>query len=265
MLWFAAFLISLIASIVGAICGIGGGVVIKPTLDLFQLMSVSTISFLSSCTVLAMSTYSVVRSFTDGKKVTTLKINLCIAVPLAIGSVIGGISGKELFSFIEALFENSETVGAVQSLLLVVITLCTLIYTLRKGNIKTHSINIPLFSILIGFGLGLLSTFLGIGGGPINLMVLSYFYSMDTKLAAKSSLFVIMFSQFASFLTTLATDTIPEFNWIILILMVAGGLIGSIAGCSLNKRMSVRAVDKLFVLLMSVIIIVSTYNIIQYL
>ena len=49
------FLVAFLSSIVGAICGIGGGVVIKPVLDLFQLGAVSTINFLSGCTVLSMS------------------------------------------------------------------------------------------------------------------------------------------------------------------------------------------------------------------
>lgn len=53
------FAVSFLASIAGAICGIGGGVIIKPVLDMFGLASVSTISFLSGCTVLAMSIYSV--------------------------------------------------------------------------------------------------------------------------------------------------------------------------------------------------------------
>lgn len=54
------------ASVVGAICGIGGGVLIKPLLDAFGVLSVSTISFLSGCTVLAMSCYSVVRAKQSG-------------------------------------------------------------------------------------------------------------------------------------------------------------------------------------------------------
>ena len=57
-----AFLVSFLASTAGAICGIGGGVIIKPVLDLFQMASVSTISFLSGCTVLSMSLYSVGRA-----------------------------------------------------------------------------------------------------------------------------------------------------------------------------------------------------------
>ncbi len=37
--------ISFFASVVGAICGIGGSVIIKPVLDPCMLTSVSTISF----------------------------------------------------------------------------------------------------------------------------------------------------------------------------------------------------------------------------
>ena len=40
------FAVSLLASIVGSICGIGGGVIIKPVLDALDVMSVSCISFL---------------------------------------------------------------------------------------------------------------------------------------------------------------------------------------------------------------------------
>ncbi|MEI3183290.1 MAG: sulfite exporter TauE/SafE family protein [Lachnospiraceae bacterium] len=39
-----------------------------------------------------------------------------------------------------------------------------------------------------------MSSFLGIGGGPINLVVLLYFFSMDTKAAAQNSLYIILFS-----------------------------------------------------------------------
>ena len=40
------FCVSFFASIAGAICGIGGGVIIKPVLDMLGLASVATISFL---------------------------------------------------------------------------------------------------------------------------------------------------------------------------------------------------------------------------
>lgn len=57
------FCVSFFASIAGAICGIGGGVIIKPVLDMLGLASVATISFLSGCTVLSMSCYTVGKLF----------------------------------------------------------------------------------------------------------------------------------------------------------------------------------------------------------
>ena len=59
-------IVSFGASIIGAICGIGGGVIIKPVLDVFGWASVSTISFLSGCTVLSMSCYNVVKGMMAG-------------------------------------------------------------------------------------------------------------------------------------------------------------------------------------------------------
>ena len=38
------FVVSFFASIVGAICGIGGGVIIKPVLDMLQLRSVDKVA-----------------------------------------------------------------------------------------------------------------------------------------------------------------------------------------------------------------------------
>lgn len=58
MVVFLVFLVCFAASVVGSICGIGGGVIIKPVLDAFGIMDVSTLSFLSGCTVLSMTTYS---------------------------------------------------------------------------------------------------------------------------------------------------------------------------------------------------------------
>ena len=53
------FLVSFGTSVAGGICGIGGGVIIKPVLDFWGIASVAAASFLSGCTVLSMSFYNV--------------------------------------------------------------------------------------------------------------------------------------------------------------------------------------------------------------
>ena len=248
------------ASVVGAICGIGGGVLIKPILDAFGVLSVASISFLSGCTALSMSCYSVLKARLSKESLVDLKTG----TPLAIGAAIGGVTGKMMFQYLSDMFTNKDQVGAIQAVCLLMITLGTMIYTLKKDQIKTLHVQNPLVCIAIGLVLGICSSFLGIGGGPINLVVLFYFFSMDTKTAAQNSLYIILFSQITSLVNTLITHTVPEFEVGLLILMVGGGILGGAAGRIVNKRMDVNMVNKLFIGLMAVIMLICAYNIYQF-
>ena len=93
-------LVSFLASVIGCICGIGGGVIIKPVLDAFGLYSVSTISFMSGCIVLAMTTYSVVKAKLAKESV----IEKGTGTWLGLGAAGGGLLGKQLFDLIKVLF-----------------------------------------------------------------------------------------------------------------------------------------------------------------
>lgn len=254
------FVVSFGASVAGAICGIGGGVLIKPLLDAFGVLSVAAISFLSGCTVLTMSFYSVLKAKSSGESLVDMKSG----TPLALGAAIGGVVGKVMFQNVAAMFADQNTVGAVQAFCLLIITLGTLIYTIKKDKIKTHHVTNPVICVLIGLVLGICSSFLGIGGGPINLVVLFYFFSMDTKTAAQNSLYIILFSQITSLLNTLFTNTVPEFSWILLVLMVVGGLLGGVSGRKVNKKIEDGTVNRLFIGLMVVIILLNVYNIYQF-
>ena len=140
-----AFLVSFLASTAGAICGIGGGVIIKPTLDLFQMANVSTISFLSGCTVLSMSLYSVGRGLLAHDSTVDFKTG----TPLALGAAIGGVFGKQLFTAVKEAASNPNMVGGVQAGCLAIITIYTLAYTVNKAHIKTRQIqgSIPCVTI----------------------------------------------------------------------------------------------------------------------
>ncbi|MCI8720082.1 MAG: sulfite exporter TauE/SafE family protein [Oscillospiraceae bacterium] len=250
------FLIALLSSAVGAICGIGGGVVIKPVMDMFRIDSVAAISFLSGCTVLSMSCYTVGRAMLAGEG----RVDVKTGTPLALGAALGGLAGKALFTAVKDLFQQSDMVGAVQSACLAAITLGTLAYTLCKARIHTHRLTAPAACCAVGLALGICSSFLGIGGGPINLVVLYYFFSMDTRTAAANSLYIILFSQLASLLATLIAGTIPDLQLMMLVWMIAGGIGGGIIGRACSRRMDDRAVEKLFMGLMGVIIAISLFN-----
>lgn len=253
------FAISLIASAIGGICGVGGGVIIKPALDATGLLSVSAISFLSGCTVLSMSCVSF---FRNRKKKGLLDIKT--TTPLAIGGVLGGFLGKWLFEIIKVLLADENTVGLTQAALLLTITVGTLLYSIFSSRIKTHDVHNIVVCVLIGMGLGTISTFLGIGGGPINLTVLFFFFSMDVKKAAANSLYIILFSQLSSFMQTLFTGTIPQVDILLLILMAVGGVLGALIGGKVNSKMSASAVNRLFIGFMVFLILINIYNIVKF-
>ncbi len=250
------FVVSFCSSLVGAICGIGGGVIIKPVLDAVGVMSVSAVSFLSGCTVLSMSIISVFKALKGG----SAKINTKLTTWLALGSVFGGIMGKMLFQHIKMAFANENVLGMIQSIVLVLMTIGTFIYTLKKSQIETKRYENKILCLVIGIILGICSSFLGIGGGPINLVILIYFFSMGTNEAALNSIYIILFSQIASLVQSIVKQTIPEVSLVFLITMVLGGVLGGMAGGIVNKKISEEKVDKLFLALMGVIIFINIYN-----
>ena len=253
------FLICFAATTLGAISGIGGGVIIKPVMDAISGMGISTISFLSSCTVLAMSVVSVLRSLGGDTRIDPKQGTL-----LAVGGAAGGVVGKWIFDAVKSSFGNDGLVGTVQSALMALLTLGVLVYVLNKDRIRTLRVTNPAASLLIGLGLGLVSSFLGIGGGPINLMVLYFFFSMDTKTAALHSLYIILFSQTASFLTTSIQGRIPSFDPLILAVMAVGGILGGFVGRAFSKKMSAHQVDILFRWMLALIAAISCYNLYGY-
>ncbi len=255
-MYFIFFLVSFLASVVGAICGIGGGVIIKPLLDAAGIMSVSAISFLSGCPVFAMSAVSVGSSMRN----RTVHVKFAVTLPLAIGSAVGGLAGKTLFQVIKNMVASENTVGFVQAAMLLAITFITFLYTLKKSKIHTLKLKNALICVGVGILLGFFSAFLGIGGGPINLMVLSYFFSMDTKEAAVNSLFVILVSQIFSLTQTILSGNIPEIEVLFLILMVIGGILGGKAGSRINRKIQVKHVNYLFEGLMVLIMAICGYN-----
>ena len=248
------FIVCLAASTIGGVCGIGGGVVIKPLLDATGIMSVTTLSFLSGLTVLAMAMVNV------WKNRKNKAIDVKRSLPLGIGAAIGGVLGKQVFQSLKAAVGSDQLVGLVQSVVLGILVLGTLIYVRNKSRIVTKSIQSPWACAAVGAALGVLSSFLGIGGGPMNLAVLYYFFSMDTKQAAINSILVILLSQLASLGMTLASGTVPAFDWGVLIAMASAGILGGLFSARLQKKLPAEKVDVLFQILLVIILLICTYN-----
>ncbi len=251
-------LVCLISTTLGAVAGFSGGVIIKPVLDALGLLPTSTISFCSGCTALAMSISSLIRSRDNG-----VQVHFNTSTPLALGAVLGGMVGKWSFQLVLTISGREHILSGVQAVLLTVLTIAVFFYVCRKDTLPSLRVeNIPV-TILIGLCLGFVSAFLGIGGGTNNVAVLFFFFSMDAKEAAKNSIYIIMFSQTSSLISSILMDAVPAFSWSNLLLMIAGGVSGAILGAAISKRLDSDMVERLLRGLLILIIGINIYNIIH--
>lgn len=274
MIYYFIFpIVVIIASIVGAIAGIGGGVIIRPVLDAFGYFDTAEITNMIStmCVVFGTST-SIIRHISSKTKIENRKT----AVFLGIGAVVGGIAGQLLFQFVKDA-SNKDVLIIVQSSILILLLIFVLVYMqifLPKG--KTLHINNFIVTIIIGIFLGICSTFLGIGGGPINVAVLLLFFGMSMKQAAINSLITIIFSQLAkivmaacdgTFVTLFTLDQLPTVAdqnwWIFLIILVPISIIGSLLGTWFNKKMNNKGVQIVYTATTVAIILINVYLIIM--
>lgn len=260
MIWIICYLITFLACILGTICGMGGGIIIKPVLDAAGVMSVSAITFLSGCTVIAMACWSVGKSFL--KKESQLEVRSTSI--LAVGAAAGGLLGKQLYTMTAGLFADQNTAGGVQAALLLAATFATLIYTLRKDRSPSRQVSSSFLTLVIGLVLGMLGAFLGIGGGPFNVAVLCCFFSMPTKQATQNSLLIVLFSQLASTLKTALFDGIPSFDLAVLLGMMLLGIAGSEMGRKINQKIDNRQATLCLVGAMVLIMAISAFNIVKF-
>lgn len=248
-------LIGLGATIIGSLAGFGGGILIKPILDFLGHYDLKTIGFLSASTVFAMAIVSV---YTRRRMFKDMRVDH--AVLLAVGSILGGIFGKGIFQ----MFSHLSWIGMAQTGALIIIFSAVLYYVNHKHQFKQFHIESRVMVLLIGLILGLMASFLDIGGGPHNVAILSLLFAFDTKKAGFYSIFIIFFSQLASLVSTMVSGALSSIDLSMLLFMVIGGISGGVIGSRLAKFLAIETVEKVFNVTIFLLILLNIYNFIQY-
>lgn len=247
-------LIILISTILGAITGLGGGVIIKPLFDIIGYHSAASIGFYSSVAVFTMCMVSI---YKQTRKGFNFKFNMLLTISL--GSIVGGILGEKIFNILSSFLEN-DVVKIIQSSLLGITLFCILIYTLNKKKIKHYNIENLIIIFCTGVFLGSISVFLGIGGGPLNVALMMLLFSFNMKEAAIYSIATIFFSQVSKLAILMLEGKIFEFDLKFIPFIIVSALIGGWIGTLINQELKSRNIERLYNLLMIVLLCISIYN-----
>lgn len=247
------FFVILIANTIGAISGMGGGVLIKPIFDFIGADSVASVSFFSTVAVFTMSFVSTLRHLQIGTK-----INPKVVIFISVGAVLGGILGNSIFEIFLSLFVDEGHVLMIQ----IILTILTLIFAFfyNRNSWINYQLNTFPWYILCGLILGFLASFLGIGGGPINVSLLMIMFSFPIKEAVIYSISTIFFSQFSKILTILFTTGFERYDLKMLWFIIPAAILGGILGARLSNILSEKRIALVFQIVIVLVILINIYN-----
>jgi len=258
MLAFYIFLTFLLTCL-GSVSGMGGGVLLKPVMDLMGGYDAAQIGVLTASSVFFMALVSVARGF-GGQN----PLRLATALALGLGAVAGGLLGQALLSHLITSTAGDHFVKLSQNILLASVEVCVLVYAFMK-NPRRLELNHGAFYLATGISLGVFSAFLGIGGGAVNVALLMFLFNMDIKRAAVHSLLIILFSQAAKLLSILAGEGFAAFNLAPLLpCMAAAAVAGSLLGAALTHKLSHKAVLAIFGVMLAAVLCATGYNIVKF-
>lgn len=264
----ALLLISIGGGFLGALLGIGGGIIVVPALTLFYGVDIRYAIAASLVSIVATSSGAAARFLKDHLT------NLRVAVLLELGTVTGAMTGFIISSHISAsylyiLFGSFLFFSAIsmirkkgdarsevdhpwsQKLKL------SSSYPDQNGVLTSYKVaNVP-FGLFSMYFAGMLSALLGIGSGLFKVMAMDGAMKIPMKVSSATSNFMIGVTATASAgAFFLRGDIRPE----IACPVSLGILIGSWVGAGVMTKMPAATIKKIFVV---VLIIVSIQMIVK--
>lgn len=253
MIGAAYFAVIIVANTIGSVSGIGGGVIIKPVLDFIGFHSVTEISFYSTVAVFTMAIASTIRQV-KARNSFHWKIILWICT----GSVLGGILGNMIYDGFFKLFQDEKTIQLIQIVVTIVSLLFAFLYT--RFRFRALELTTNYWYLSCGVFLGALASFLGIGGGPINVALLMFMFKFPIKKSAFYSICVILFSQLAKLLTIFFSTGFSQYDLQMLLFIIPAATLGGVLGIKVSNRISTRNVTGIFELVILLVIAINLYN-----
>lgn len=263
ILLFSALLMlfSILAGIVGALTGLGGGVVIIPVLVLMFHIDIHYAMGASLITVITTSSGAAAAYLRDGY--TNLRIGMFLEVAAVVGALVGAsivaLTSKlwltAIFSivlFLSAYLtmkRHEESEQYTTSHPLAVKLKLDGSYPTQQGRKSYHVQNVLLGFVLMGFA-GMLSGLLGIGAGILKVLAMDQTLRLPYKVATTTSNFMIGITATAS------AGIYFSYGYIIPTIafpVMLGVVVGAYFGAKLLYRVQTRLLRMIFSVVISLV------------
>jgi len=242
-----------LACVLGSIVGLGGGLFVRPIFETIGYHNVLNIAFFSSTAIFTMAAVSTVKKLKDGTK-----FDPKIAILFSLGAVLGGILGNLFLEHLVQIFRSEAQVQMVQIVLTVLVLILSLILTANKT--LRYNIESKWICLVFGVLLGSVYTFLGIGGGVLNVPLLMIFFGLAFKEATAYSIVNILFAHLSRLLTMGLTLGYSYFDLPVLLYVIPAAALGGLIGTRLNKAFSESTVKRMFLATVSAMIALNVVN-----
>ena len=246
MLTFSLLVLGFFAGLLGALTGIGGGVLLTPILALH--FGVPIREAIGTSLVAVITTSAASSSVHLQRHTTDIRLGMTLELATALGAaVMAYLVGYFNRNFLEGLFAAFLLYSAItilskggkvkpeESLM-----------TAEDGTTKIPAYQPKRYPLGLSASLvaGALSGLLGIGGGPIKVPVMFIFMDVPLMVAAATSNFMIGVTAAASAIVYYRRgDILPE----IAAPLAAGVFVGSLLGARLAPRIHTKIVVYLLV------------------
>lgn len=247
MEWLVLFLVGLISGVLGSLVGLGGGIIIVPTL-LFLGTYTNWISGISPH--IAVGTSLLVIIFTGLSSTLTYMKYKSVDYHSGLIFILGSTPGAILGALVNNDL-NTDSFYLYFGIFIIFMSFVLMIKTKLKpirlthgkrihrayvdeyGYTNSYSFN-PIIAFLITFFVGFLAGLFGIGGGALMVPAMILLFGFPAHIAVATSMLMIFVSSIVSSITHIALGHI---NWAVGIALIPGAWIGGNLGSKLNKKL----------------------------
>ncbi|PZD95626.1 hypothetical protein DNH61_13985 [Paenibacillus sambharensis] len=238
-------LLGLLAAVFGSIVGLGGGIIIVPSLMLFgSVLTGGEISHAAavgtSLAVLIVTALASTISYTKKKRVD-FRIGWMLFITSGPAAMLGSaLTGQLQGGWFQLMFGVFMLLMAGLLIARDFIKPSARIWPISRTYVdpegQSHEYGFALLpGLLVGFGVGLVSGLFGIGGGSLFVPVMVLLFRFPPHVATATSMFVIFLS---SILGSGVHAVVGETDWRLVLALIPGAWIGGKVGAYIAVRMS---------------------------